>query len=208
MLASQKRSGRSRPRMQAFADDSTAKSIRTWRLDPDGQNGTFADYTIDAPGKIIAGKVSASLRRLVLANADAATRHDEKFHFDPGILLRFQSGKDEVQVAICFICNKWALYLNGETVSYTSIEEERRAVLAEVKAIFPNDKIIQGIPKNCNENHPDTGGPRSDGAKRLGAPEHCLDHGRRRWLRTDRGLRRRTLEVAAHRCAGQERYAV
>ena len=38
-------------------------------------------------------------------------------------------------------------YLNGETVSYTSIEEERRAVLAEVKAIFPNDKIIQGIPE-------------------------------------------------------------
>jgi len=32
-------------------------------------------------------------------------------------------------------------------VSYTSIEKERRAVLAEVKAIFPNDKIIQGIPE-------------------------------------------------------------
>ena len=148
MIASQKESGRSRPRMQAFAHTiQKSKSIRTWRLDPDGENGTFGDYAIGAPGKPLAGKASAALRRLLLADADASTRHDEKFHFNPGILLRFQSGKDEVQVAICFICNKWALYLNGETVSYTSIEEERLALLAEVKAIFPNDKIIQGIPE-------------------------------------------------------------
>ena len=148
MIASQKESGRSRPRMQAFAQTiQKSKSIRTWRLDPDGENGTFGDYAIGAPGKPLAGKASAALRRLLLADADASTRHDEKFHFNPGILLRFQSGKEEVQVAICFICNKWALYLNDETVSYTSIEEERIALLAEVKAIFPNDKIIQGIPE-------------------------------------------------------------
>ena len=41
--------------MQAFARAiQAAKSIRTWRLDPDGQNGTFADYAIGAPGKILA----------------------------------------------------------------------------------------------------------------------------------------------------------
>jgi hypothetical protein len=50
-------------------------------------------------------------------------------------------------VAICFICNKWALYLNGETVSYTSLADDRAAVLAEVKMMFPKDKIIQGIPE-------------------------------------------------------------
>ena len=56
-------------------------------------------------------------------------------------------GKREVQVAICFICNKWAIYLDGKTVSYTSIKEERLAVLAEVKAMFPDDKVIQAIPE-------------------------------------------------------------
>lgn len=148
MLASLDKARRSRPRMEAFAAAvNQAKAIRAWRLDPDGQNGTFGDYTIGAVGKTLAGKTSDRLRRLVLADADANTRHDEKFHFDPGILLRFKNGEDEVQVAVCFICNKWALYLNGETVSYTSIQEERRAVLAEVKAIFPDDPIIQSIPE-------------------------------------------------------------
>ena len=146
-LANQKIAGRTRPRMQAFANAiSSAKEIRTWRLDPDGKNGSFGDYNIGASGVTLKGKPSSELRRLLMADANATTRHDEKFHFDPGILLRFGHGADEVQVAICFICNKWAFYLNNQTVSYTSIKEERSAVLAEVKAMFPKDKIIQGIP--------------------------------------------------------------
>jgi hypothetical protein len=87
------------------------------------------------------------LRSLLISDADSTTRHDEKSHFDPGILLRFRLGDHEAQVAICFICNKWALYLNGETVSYTSLADDRAAVLAEVKMMFPKDKIIQGIPE-------------------------------------------------------------
>jgi hypothetical protein len=147
-LAKQKVAGRTRPRMQAFANAiSSAKEIRTWRLDPDGKNGTFVDYAIGSRGRTLKGQTSARLRQLLLADADVNTRHDEKFHFDPGILLRFGHGASEVQVAICFICNKWALYLNKQTVSYTSIKEERSAVLAGVKAMFPKDKVIQGIPE-------------------------------------------------------------
>ena len=133
--------------MQAFANIiSSAKEIRTWRLGPDGKDGSFGDYNIGASGVTLRGKSSSELRRLLVADSNVTTRHDEKFHFDPGILLRFGHGADEVQVAICFICNKWAFYLNNQTVSYTSIKEERSAVLAEVKAMFPKDKIIQGIP--------------------------------------------------------------
>ena len=94
------------------------------------------------------GKAAIRLRSLLIDDADSTTRHEEKSHFDPGILLRFRLGDHETQVAICFICNKWALYLNGETVSYTSLTDERAAVLAEVKMMFPKDKIIQSIPEN------------------------------------------------------------
>jgi hypothetical protein len=93
------------------------------------------------------GKGTRRLRDLLLTDADSTTRHVEKHHFDPGILLRFREGGREVQVAICFLCNHWAMYLDGETVSYTSLKEERREVLAAVKAMFPKDKIIQGIPE-------------------------------------------------------------
>ena len=98
-------------------------------------------------GQVLAGKSANGMRRLLLSDVDSTPRYEEKLHFDPGILLRFSVGKREVQVAICFICNKWAIYLDGKTVSYTSIKEERLAVLSEVKAMFPNDKVIQAIPE-------------------------------------------------------------
>ena len=107
----------------------------------------FLFFTVSRDGRVFAGKSATGLRRLLLSDVDSTTRHEEKFHFDPGILLRFSLGKREAQVAICFICNKWAIYLDGKTVSYTSIKEERSAVLSEVKKMFPNDKVIQAIPE-------------------------------------------------------------
>ena len=62
-------------------------------------------------------------------------------------LASFGGNEPENLVAICFICNHWALYLDGKTVSYTSLKEERGEVLAAVKAMFPKDEIIQGIPE-------------------------------------------------------------
>ncbi len=148
MLQDQKKSGRTRPRMVAFLKTITAaKEIRTARLQFDGKNGRFGERKIGRAGRTLAGKAARRLRNLLINDADTSTRHEEKFHFDPGILLRFKNGDDEVQVAICFICNKWAMYLNGKTVSYTSIEQERREVLSAVKGMFPDDKVIQSIPE-------------------------------------------------------------
>ena len=39
------------------------------------------------------------------------------------------------------------MVLDAETVSYTSLKQKRREVLAAVKAMFPKDKIIQSIPE-------------------------------------------------------------
>ncbi|MDP7275049.1 MAG: hypothetical protein QF363_06185, partial [Planctomycetaceae bacterium] len=60
---------------------------------------------------------------------------------------RFHQGDHEAQVAVCFCCNKWAMYLNGETISYTSFMQERTEVLAAAKKMFPKDNFIQGIPE-------------------------------------------------------------
>ena len=147
-IAKQKASGRTRPPMKLFNKLlSDSPQIITHRLNAEPNDKRFLYYTVSRDGRILRGKAAGRLRSLLISDADSTTRHDEKSHFDPGILLRFRLGDHEAQVAICFICNKWALYLNGDTVSYTSLADDRAAVLAEVKMIFPKDKIIQGIPE-------------------------------------------------------------
>jgi hypothetical protein len=147
-IVKQKTSGRTRPPMKLFSKLlSESAQITTHRLNAEPNDKRFLYYTVSRDGRTLRGKAASRLRSLLIANADSTTRHDEKSHFDPGVLLRFRLGDHEAQVAICFICNKWALYLNGETVSYTSLTYDRAAVLAEVKMMFPTDKIIQGIPE-------------------------------------------------------------
>jgi hypothetical protein len=147
-IAKQKVSGRTRPPMKLFNKLlSESPQITTHRLNAEPNDKRFLYYTVSRDGRTLRGKTAGRLRSLLISDADSTTRHDEKSHFDPGILLRFRLGDHEAQVAICFICNKWALYLNGETVSYTSLADDRAAVLAEVKMMFPKDKIIQGIPE-------------------------------------------------------------
>jgi len=148
-IAKQKASGRTRPPMKLFRKLlSESPQITTHRLNAEPSDKRFLYYTVSRNGHKLRGKAAIRLRSLLIDDADSTTRHEEKSHFDPGILLRFRLGDHEAQVAICFICNKWALYLNGETVSYTSLTDERAAVLAEVKMMFPKDKIIQSIPEN------------------------------------------------------------
>ena len=147
-IAKQKASGRTRPPMKLFNKLlSESPQITTHRLNAKPNDKRFLYYTVSRDGRTLRGKAASRLRSLLIANADSTTRRDEKSHFDPGVLLRFRLGDHEAQVAICFICNKWALYLNGETVSYTSLADDRAAVLGEVKMMFPKDKIIQGIPE-------------------------------------------------------------
>ena len=147
-IAKQKASGRTRPPMKLFSKLlSESPQITTHRLNAEPNDKRFLYYTVSRDGRTLRGKTAGRLRSLLISDADSTTRHAEKSHFDPGILLRFRLGDHEAQVAICFICNKWALYLNGETVSYTSLADGRAAVLAEVKMMFPKDKIIQGIPE-------------------------------------------------------------
>ena len=144
----QNQTGRTRPEMDVVRNLlKKSPRITTHRLNAEDSKKKFLFFTVSRDGQVLAGKLADGIRRLVLPDIDSITRYEEKIHFDPGILLRFSAGKREVQVAICFICNKWAIYLDGKTVSYTSIKEERLAVLAEVKAMFPYDKVIQAIPE-------------------------------------------------------------
>ncbi|MBL67756.1 MAG: arylsulfatase [Verrucomicrobiales bacterium] len=147
-IGGQQAAGRTRPPMELVRRLlKTSPRITTHRLNAEESEKKFLFFTVSRDGRTLQGKASNRLRNLVLADADSTTRHEEKLHFDPGILLRFRVGEREAQVAICFICNYWALYLDGKTVSYTSLKEERADVLAAVKAMFPKDKIIQGIPE-------------------------------------------------------------
>ena len=144
----QNETGRTRPEMGVVRNLlEKSPRITTHRLNAEDSKKKFLFFTVSRDGQVLAGKSAGGMRRLLLSDVDSTTRYEEKLHFDPGILLRFSVGKREVQVAICFICNKWAIYLDGKTVSYTSIKEERLAVLSEVKAMFPNDKVIQAIPE-------------------------------------------------------------
>ncbi len=144
----QKTAQRTRPPMELVRQLlKQSPRITTQRLNAEESDQKFLYHTISRDGRTLQGKATSRLRNLLLADADSTTRHEEKLHFDPGILLRFRVGKREAQVAICFICNHWALYLDVETVSYTSLKEERAEVHAAVKAMFPKDKIIQGIPE-------------------------------------------------------------
>jgi arylsulfatase A-like enzyme len=147
-IAKQNATGRTRPPMIQFRNLlKKAPQITTHRLNAEKSDKKFLFHTVSRDGRTLKGKDTSSLRNLLMTDADSTTRHDEKLHFDPGILLRFRVGDREAQVAICFLCNHWAMYLDGETVSYTSLKEERHEVLAAVKAMFPKDKIIQGIPE-------------------------------------------------------------
>jgi arylsulfatase A len=147
-VARQNETGRTRPEMGVVRNLlEKSPRITTHRLNAEDSKKKFLFFTVSRDGQVLAGKSAGGMRRLLLSDVDSTTRYEEKLHFDPGILLRFSVGKREVQVAICFICNKWAIYLDGKTVSYTSIKEERLAVLSEVKAMFPNDKVIQAIPE-------------------------------------------------------------
>jgi len=146
-VARQNASGRTRPPMVKVRNLlKKSAQITTHRLNAEQSDEKFLFHTVSRDGQTIKGKSGNRLRDLLVADADSTTRHNEKLHFDPGILLRFNIGEHEAQVAICFICDHWALYLNDKAVSYTSLKEERTEVLAAVKMMFPKDKIIQGIP--------------------------------------------------------------
>ena len=149
-ITRQKEAKRTRPPMELVRKlIQQAPRITTHRLNAEESDKKFLFYTVSRNGRVLAGKSTRQLRSLVMTDMDSTTRHEEKLHFDPGILLRFRVGEREAQVAICFICNHWALYLDGETVSYTSLAEERAEVLAAVKAMFPRDRVIQGIPRKA-----------------------------------------------------------
>ncbi|MDP6036742.1 MAG: arylsulfatase [Verrucomicrobiota bacterium] len=148
-IAKQKTAGRTRPPMALFRRLlREAPLATTQRLNPEGPSEKrFLYYDIGATGRTPKDKGVKRLRNLLLAGIDSTTHHDEKLHFAPDVLLRFHQGDHEAQVAVCFCCNKWAMYLDGETTSYTSFMQERAEVLAAAKMMFPKDNFIQGIPE-------------------------------------------------------------
>ena len=148
-IAKQKAAGRTRPPMALFRKLLRESPLTTTqRLNPEGPSEKrFLYYDIGATGRTLKGKDAKRLRNLLLAGIDSTTHHDEKLHFAPDVLLRFPQGDHEAQVTVCFCCNKWAMYLDGETTSYTSFMQERTEVLAVVKKMFPKDNFIQSLPE-------------------------------------------------------------
>ena len=147
-LTKQKVAGRTRPAIELFGKLlREAAQITTQRLDSNNPTGNrFHYYEISKSGRTLKGRGAGRLRKLLLNDIQPATHNEEKMHFDPDVLLRFRMGQHEAQVAVCFCCNKWAMYLDGQTTSYTSFIKQRTEVLAVVKTAFPSDDFIQAIP--------------------------------------------------------------
>ena len=147
-LAKQKVAGRTRPAIELFGKLlRESAQITTQRLDSNNPSGNrFHYYEISMSGRTLKGRAAGRLRKLLLNDIQPATHNEEKMHFDPDVLLRFRMGQHEAQVAVCFCCNKWAMYLDGQTTSYTSFIKQRTEVLAVVKTAFPGDDFIQAIP--------------------------------------------------------------
>ena len=62
-----------------------------------------------------------------------------------GVRLDFTRGNDRLRVLICFECDILGTWLNGRFVGGGDFDPARTELVRIVKAIFPNDALIQAL---------------------------------------------------------------
>ena len=68
--------------------------------------------------------------------------------FDPGVVLRFVSGTDHIDVVICFHCNQLSVKSTKGILPKPSgdFDPGRGSLAILVREAFPNDKDLQSLP--------------------------------------------------------------
>ena len=63
--------------------------------------------------------------------------------FEPTVMLRFDNGRERVDVLVSFICDRGKFYHNGKLLGLHDMDPAHNALLREVRALFPDDTYIE-----------------------------------------------------------------
>lgn len=131
----------------AIAAILNANSVQAYRLPaPSEHRQLLADYKMAAGPIAVSQPLAARIRDVLLDHSvyvwDAAKGCGDP---DYGVRIQFLSGSDEVNVLLCFHCDMLGVYHNGKNVDIEDFDYGREKLVAIVKEIFPEDKVIQSL---------------------------------------------------------------
>lgn len=136
---------------QRVAALTRADRVETLRLKPwaggAGVDGDFYGHRIIGAGPALSPAQIDDVRRLVFDAGSYVWESAKGCEFEPGVALRFYGGDPNlkpVDVLLCFSCDEWAFHNHGAEAS-EDFDPIRPALLALVKALFPDDPVIQGL---------------------------------------------------------------
>jgi hypothetical protein len=110
-------------------------------------------YEVIGKTAAISKEQSAQLATLLKDSAGFPQGQPAKCGFRPGVVFRFGSGADAIDMLVCFSCDEIALVPYGKDAVATSgfSQSSRDVMLNLTKKLFPTDEAIQALPKVRSE---------------------------------------------------------
>jgi hypothetical protein len=135
-------------------------SVKAWRtagsLQPDSASpGDY--YQKFGEAVLVATNLAQRLSKVLLAEKSYYPRSDgvaKACHPDPGIVITFFNGKEDIDVFFCFECNilEAVRTAKGEKAMpglRSDFDPSRAKLLRIMKQIFPKDLRIQSLKRNA-----------------------------------------------------------
>ncbi len=102
------------------------------------------DYPILSTGPQLNRAQSDRLRELLFDGANWQFNLAKGCEFMPGVDFRFVAGAEQVDVLLCFSCDKWA-FLHGDRFLVEDNDRARGALLRLACEAFPEDEVLRSL---------------------------------------------------------------
>jgi len=109
----------------------------------------IGDYEVIGEGVSIPAAQASALLQVLRNPAAFESGVKVKCAFRPGVAYRCGTGKDAIDLLVCFACDEVAVVpLGGRQIAIYHMPQSSRDVLLGVaKQLLPNDEAIQELPK-------------------------------------------------------------
>ena len=131
-------------RVEAFRVDPYA-SLKDSGDSDDESTKEFAGFKITA-GPVKVDEKTATKLMQTLSQPDIYGWDFAKgCEFSPGVGVRFVGADSTTELLFCFSCDEFRIVRDGKRVGGEDTDGARTALVNIAKAIFPKDKVIQGL---------------------------------------------------------------
>jgi hypothetical protein len=125
----------------------SAEMVESFRIDPKHQDAApncILGYPILARGPLLNETATQRLKDLIL---DPRGYNGALWCGDiqPGVAFRFRSGSRAFVVLVCFKCQEWEFWLDGERLGKDWFIGLQPQILRLVQQTFPADKVLKEI---------------------------------------------------------------